>query len=42
VRSRAGDEGAVPVAQFKNRLADLVRSKSLEGAGHLLPPAPEA
>jgi threonyl-tRNA synthetase len=39
VRSRAGDEGAVPLAQFKDRLAELVRTKSLEGAGHLLPPA---
>jgi len=39
VRSRAGDEGAVPFAQFKDRLAELVRTKSLEGAGHLLPAA---
>lgn len=36
VRSRAGDEGAVPFASFKTRLRGLVDSKSLEGAGHIL------
>jgi len=35
VRSRAGDEGAVPFPDFVERLRRLVRDKSLEGAGHL-------
>lgn len=35
VRSRAGDEGAVPLEVFKERLRRLVHDKSLEGAGHL-------
>jgi threonyl-tRNA synthetase len=39
VRSRAGDEGAVPFEQFRERLRELVRTKSLDGAGHHLPEA---
>jgi threonyl-tRNA synthetase len=35
VRSRAGDEGAVPFAEFAGRLRRLVGDKSLEGAGHI-------
>ncbi len=37
VRSRAGDEGAVAFDAFRQRLASLVATKSLEGAGHVLP-----
>ncbi|MGH9078136.1 MAG: threonine--tRNA ligase [Acidimicrobiales bacterium] len=42
VRSRAGDEGPAPWEQFRDRLRALVATKSLEGAGHLLPGRPAA
>ena len=34
VRSRAGDEGAVPFEAFRERLRSMVRDKSLDSAGH--------
>jgi len=40
VRDRSGKEQSMPLAAFVKHAQDLVRDKSLDGAGHLRPVAP--